>query len=84
MSKKIMLDDKYELGGGLGSWAKSREAATINIGDVRVIGGILMYAYIIKEASPFNFKEGRDEVCWTPVDNKLGFDDLREWVKNVS
>ncbi len=82
MSKKVILDNKYELGGGLGSWAKSRESVTINKGDVRVIGGILMYAYSIYRTNSFSIIG--DEVNWCPVDTKLGFDDLRDWVKNVT
>jgi len=37
--KKVILDNKYELGGGLGSWAKSIEK-NVKVGDVRVIGQI--------------------------------------------
>lgn len=89
MSKKITYkqgDIEYELGGGLGSWAKSLETVTVNIGDVRVIGKKLMCAFIIRRASMWNFKEGRDEVCWMPVDDaekQYLFPDIKKWMDSL-
>ncbi len=72
---------EYVLGGGLGSWAKSKETVTVNVGDTRVIDGILMYAYIVHVPSIWNFKDGRDEVHWTPVDRDLCHDweKMKNW-----
>lgn len=82
--KKVILDDKYELGGGLGSWAKSLETITVTKGDVRLIGGLLMYAYTIVPASFFNFKEGRDVVNWVPIDYEFNtFDNLHKWINSL-
>ena len=80
MSKKVTLDnDKYILGGGMGSWAKSYESATINKGDVRLIGRVLMYAYTIYNS----WKDGQ-EVTWCPVDEKFNTpDNLRNWMNNL-
>lgn len=64
-SKKIILNNKYELGCGLGSWAKSFEN-DVKSGDVRFIGGVLMYAYTV-----YPRKWSKNEVNWTPVDDSL-------------
>lgn len=75
---KIILDNKYELGGGMGCWAKSFEN-NIKVGHVRVIGGKLMkatYVYI-KRWKP-------NEVWWTPVDENresTDWDAMKEWIK---
>lgn len=83
--KKVTIENgRYEIGGGMGCWAKSMETTTINKGDVRLIGGVLMYAYRIRVASFWNFKEGRDEVWWTPVDEEFNnSQNLRNWVNNL-
>jgi len=85
--KKVILtqgDIIYELGIGLGNWAKSLETVTINQGDVRLIGGILMYAYIIKEASFFNLTDGRTQVTWAPVDENFNtFDNQTKWKNSL-
>lgn len=81
--KKVILNDKYELGGGMGSWAKSYESATVTVGDVRLIGGVLMSAYMVRSPSFFSLKA--DEVHWTPVDDKYNnFDNLRIWINQVN
>jgi hypothetical protein len=82
--KKVILDGKYELGGGAGSWAKSRETKTVTQGDTRVIGGILMYAYSIYPAPWYSFK--KTKVNWTPVDPDIAhdFQKLQKWMANVS
>jgi len=81
--KKIILDDKYEIGSGIGCWAESRETVTVTKGDVRFIGGILMKAYLITETS-FFARDGRDIVWWTPCDEKFNdYNNLRKWTKNL-
>lgn len=74
MSKKVILEDKYILGSGCGSWAKSFENG-ICLGDVRVIGGVLMKAQYIY---PRRFR--KTEVNWTPVDDNKEWSDLSAWV----
>jgi hypothetical protein len=74
--KEIILDKKYFLGMGLGSWAKSFENG-VKKGDVRLIGGKLMYAYTVY----FN-KWSANEVNWCPVE-KSEFSDLRAWIKEL-
>jgi len=70
---------KYELGGGMGSWAKETTFLhpKVNLGDTRVIKGVLMYAYSIHLTSGFfNYT-----VHWCPVDSQLNdWSKLREWV----
>ena len=81
MSIKRILDKKYTLGGGLGSWAKSFEHhQDISKGDVRLIGGILMSAYSIYPAKWF-WKS--DEVNWTPIDDDLNYKDLYKWMGDL-
>lgn len=79
MSKKTILnqgDISYELGGGLGSWAKSKERKVLDIGDTRVIGGILMSVYMADYGFLIN------KYDWTPVDKELCYDfkRLTEWM----
>lgn len=65
--KKVTLTEgetTYTLGGGMGSWAKSFEKC-VKVGEVRYIGGMLMYAYSIYP----NWVFSPDEVNWCPVDN---------------
>jgi len=74
--KKVRLGE-YELGAGIGSWAMSREYG-IKKGDVRFIGGVLMYAYSIYRRGVFKPLE----VNWTPVDDKYNTNEnLREWLR---
>lgn len=75
-SRKITLGEKYVLGGGFGSWAKSIERGA-RVGDVRMIGGVLMYAYSIHSRGPFRKKE----VNWVPVDEsiKRDFENVRRF-----
>jgi hypothetical protein len=78
MRKEVILNQTYILGGGMGSWAKSRERG-VKRGDARVIGGILMFAYSIypKLFSP-------DEVNWTPVEESKNTPQmLREWMNKL-
>jgi len=83
MTKITIQDGKYEIGAGMGCWAKSFETVTVTKGDVRLIGGILMSAYRVEIPSIWNFKEGRDQVWWTPVDEKFNTpEDLRNWIKS--
>lgn len=66
--KKIILtvgDLTYELSTFTGAWAKSREN-DIPIGTVRVIHGVLMYAWTV-HGKVF----GKDEVLWSPVDKEF-------------
>jgi hypothetical protein len=73
--KKVTWNDKYVLGGGLGSWAKSFENR-VEEGDVRLIDGVLMYAYTVYRRS-----FGPDEVNWSPVDGKFNtFENLKKWL----
>ena len=82
MSKKIILDNKYELGGGMGSWAKSYEY-DVKLGDVRVIGGKLMYAYSIYNRY-FVFIILTPKINWCPVDETLKFDvDMKKWIASL-
>lgn len=48
MTRQIILDDRYKVVGLLGCWVQSKETATINQGDVRLIAGVLMYAYTVR------------------------------------
>lgn len=80
---RIILDDKYELGGGMGSWAKSKETVTVTKGDVRTIGGILMYAYTVYSVPWYKFTgDCRHVVNWCPVDELLNNpENLRKWMR---
>lgn len=73
--KKIILNEMYEIGGGIGAWAISQERG-IKLGDCRVIGEILMHASTIYKRGFF-----KTEIWWTPVDRALchDYDKLREW-----
>jgi len=84
--KKIMLNNKYELGMGFGCWARSFESATINEGDVRLIGGLLMNAWKVYPCPWWKLTgECRDEVWWTPVDRKCYDAEFqRNWVATVT
>lgn len=67
-------DLDYELGVGLGNWAKSKEDNHLEIGHTRVIGGILMAVYMRK------LKMFKSEYTWTPVDRDFNsFENQREW-----
>lgn len=78
--KKIVIDNKYELGNGMGCWAKSYENYEINEGEVRFIDHILMYAYQIYPPSFWSFKS-TTEVWWTPVDYSYNTpENLRKWI----
>lgn len=70
---------EYTIGSGLGCWASSIESVTINNGDVRLIKGILMYAYNVIE--PKWYQLTGNIVWWVPVDKKYGhdFENLRKW-----
>lgn len=74
--KEIILDGKYYLGGGLGSWAKSFENG-VKKGDVRFIGEIVMYAYTVYRRGWFK----PDEVNWSPCDREQchDFSKLEQW-----
>jgi hypothetical protein len=75
MSKVILLDGKYTLGRGIGSWARSHERG-VKCGDVRFIGGVLMYAYKVYKTMWFV-----PEIHWTPTDSNLchDFEKLIAW-----
>jgi len=81
--KKIILNDHYELGAGIGSWAKSKESHSVKHGDVRYIGKILMYAYSVYPTPWYSVYDS--EVNWTPVDDKSNtYPDLYRWLKEVN
>lgn len=77
--------DTYELGGGLESWAMSRESKKIKKGEVRYIGGIVMYAYTIERCSFLGLRLDKDIVHWCPVDSELchNSEKLVTWKNNV-
>lgn len=84
MTKKIILDDRYKVVGYLGCWVQSKETVTVNVGDVRYIGGLLMYAYTVHRASFFNLIDGRDTVNWVVADEKRNtMESIREWVDSL-
>ena len=77
---KIILDDKYEIGLGIGCWAKSIEKYSVVEGDVRLIGNVLMSAYNIE---PLNFVFG-NRVWWKPIDDNFNSNEnYRKWVKGL-
>lgn len=83
MSKIMIENEKYELGTGMGCWAKSFEAVFVTKGDVRLIGGLLMSAYRIETMSFWNFIEGRYEVWWTPITDSFNTpENLKNWIKS--
>lgn len=77
--KKVTLDLNgtiYELGGGLGAWAKSRENG-VKRGTVRMIGGVLLYAWAIHQRGWF----GPHEVYWAPAERDFNsVENLRKFV----
>lgn len=80
--KKITLTDSnglsYELGTGLGFWAKSIEKRTLDIGDTRVIGGILMCIYLA------NYGVLKATYNWVPVDEKFNtFENQKKWKSSL-
>lgn len=79
--KKILYNNgvQYELGGGMGSWAKSFENG-VKHGDVRRINLVLMYAYTVRHKyAIFLFK--KSEVNWCPVDETFNTpENLRNWM----
>ncbi len=80
MSKQITLEDNryVDVGTGMGCWAKSWERG-VKIGDVRVIGRILMYATYVY---PHRFWVSR--ISWTPVSGEYNTpENLRNWVNNL-
>lgn len=77
MAKKVYLG-KYTLGGGMGSWAKSYERG-VEKGEVRVIGGVLMYAYSIYFRGLLP-----KEINWVPVDDKSNsWEQMSKWITNL-
>lgn len=84
MSKVIILNGKYKVVGLLGCWVQSKETVTVNEGDVRFIGGMLMYAYRVERASFFNFTDGRDTVNWVTAKEKHNnMESIREWIAKL-
>lgn len=76
MSVKVTLG-KYELGGGMGCWARSFEN-NVDVGEVRVIGEVLMHSRYV-----YRRKWSKNEISWVPVDDKLnGFSQLKDWIRN--
>lgn len=71
MSRRVLFEEgqEYQLGGGFGSWALSFERG-IRRGDVRMIDGVLMYAYTVYREGWFGVRR----VNWCPVDRKLCHD----------
>ena len=79
ISKEIIIDKKYIVGLGMGNWCSSIESATINVGDVRLIAGVLMYAYTVDNGF---FKP--QTVNWVPVDDKFNTpENMRHWIKSL-
>lgn len=80
-SKKVILDGKYELGIGVGCWAKSYER-NVKVGDLRKIGDKLMFAYNVWPKSGFFFMFTTYEVNWVPVDaqDTGEYNNMRAWV----
>lgn len=80
-NKKVVLTQgevDYELGGGLGCWARSTEERRLDVGDTRVINGILMSVYKAK------YKFFDSEYTWTPVDEKYNsFENLTLWINKA-
>lgn len=76
MSKKVTIENgRYEVGGGLGSWAESSERG-VPVGTVRLIGGVLMSAWIVRGDKWFE----APAVLWTPVDStRNNPEELRRW-----
>lgn len=81
-SKRILFDnDRYEVGLGMGQWAKSVESKPVDLGSVRVVGGVLMYAY---SQHKFGFGFGSWEISWVPVDDKANTPNgMRVWVASL-
>mgnify|MGYP001577974232 CR=1 FL=1 len=96
MTKQITLTEgkvNYILGGGIGSWAKSIEK-NVKVGEVRFIGGMLMYACAIYLRGFWNITQ---EVNWCPVDMRkmpticfkeepvyvAEYTRMKEWVANL-
>lgn len=81
MNKKIILDNKYELGTHLGCWARSRERG-VKDGDLRVIGGKLMTARFLTPHSGFFWMFVVYDVEWIPADKdatEYTLIDLKNW-----
>lgn len=65
----------YTLGGGMGSWAQSREWNPKE-GEVRFIGGVLMHCYTTTYIMWF-----RRAANWIPVDGSFNtYENLRTWI----
>ena len=77
--KKITIEDgRYEVGEGVGAWAKSHES--VERGTVRVIGGKLMEAKYIWSRRWWQ----EPVICWTPVDDKgNSYEALRAWMASL-
>lgn len=79
--KKVILTQgeiEYELGLGIGSWARSIESDIIE-GDTRVINDILMQAkYVYRD----NWWFASLTVNWAPVDKEFGreYNNLQKWM----
>lgn len=71
-------DGRYEMGGGYGCWALSRDK-NVARGDVRVIAGVLMKVYTIRKrrfTAPY--------VRWIPVDEEYNnYDNLKKFRASI-
>lgn len=77
MSKKIILDDKYEVVGLAGAWCTSKEDRHVEVGDVRYIGRKLMYAYTVE------YKMMYFKVNWSAVENSTDYEEIRKWIASL-
>lgn len=76
---KTIIYNRYEIGIGLGCWAKSDEYDTVREGDVRYIGGILMHAYVIRRKFLFKYI-----VSWCPIDDQINtMEKMKEWINKL-
>jgi hypothetical protein len=68
---------EYKVCGMLGCIVQSREEKYIDQGDVRLIGGMLMYAYQIKYGMISH------TVSWAAVDDKINYPEIRAWIEKL-
>lgn len=79
--KKTTIENgKYEVVGYFGCWCRSFENK-VNTGDVRFIGGKLMYAYSVYKKI---FKANEINWCAIQIGNtRFGMEDIRNWIQSL-
>lgn len=78
VKKTLICDDiRYEVEGSLGAVLVSHENG-VKQGDVRFIGGRLLYAYMI-HGSPIR----KNRISWALTDSSNGYADIREYVNKL-